>query len=115
MIPRHVCWAWSGQMPQSCGQPRTASVWRSRGSEPGRWNAARVDREGLRAGVAPQRARPRTPAPVARGDDDRITATRLRGLRDHARATAIEDDELRPGVCHGDDLRGVLELGRAEL
>jgi len=40
MIPRQVCWACSGQMPQSCGQPPTTSVWRSSGAVPGlskRW------------------------------------------------------------------------------
>ena len=31
MIPRQVCWACSGQIPQSCGQPSRASVWRSSG------------------------------------------------------------------------------------
>ena len=31
MIPRQVCWACSGQIPQSWGQPSATSVWRSSG------------------------------------------------------------------------------------
>lgn len=38
MIPRQVCCACSGQIPQSWGQPASTAVWRWRGSEPGLLN-----------------------------------------------------------------------------